>query len=69
MYKTKTHNQSNCDSAQEFEAPPFPVLLRLLFEPLLALFVLQGNKVPVVVNQEILGDIIRIDLVGHVMLD
>lgn len=39
--------------------PPFVVLLGLLSDPLLALFVLQGDKVPVVVNQKILGDNIR----------
>lgn len=36
--------------------PPFPVLLRLLSDPLLALFVLQGDKVPVVVDQKILWE-------------
>lgn len=50
--------------SQNLEVPPFPVLLRLLFQPLLALFILQGAKVPVAVNQQILGDIMRTDLVG-----
>lgn len=39
---------------------PFPALLCLLSEPLLALLILQGDKVPVVVNQKILGRISRI---------
>ncbi len=38
-----------------FEVPPFPALLCLLSEPLLALLILHGDKVPVVINQNILG--------------
>lgn len=36
------------------EVLPFPALLCLLSEPLLALLILHGDKVPVVVNQKIL---------------
>lgn len=39
--------------------PPFAALLGLLSDPLLALFVLQGDKVPVVINQKVLGENIR----------
>lgn len=39
--------------------PPFAALLGLLSDPMLALFVLQGDKVPVVVNQKILGENIQ----------
>lgn len=44
---------------QSKEVAPFPPLLCLLSEPLLAPFILQGEEVSVVVNQKILGKISR----------
>lgn len=37
------------------KVPPFPALLCLLSEHPLALLILQGEELPVVVNQKILG--------------
>lgn len=52
-----------CCMCKSKEVPPFPALLCLLSEPLLALLILQSDEVPVVVNQKILGKISRTDSV------
>lgn len=58
-----SNKMTNNKCPKRFEVPPFPVLLCQLFEPLLALFILYGDKVPVVVNQKILGKILRTDAI------
>lgn len=61
--RSNKHYFPCCCMCQSKEAPPFPALLCLFSEPLLALLIIQSDEVPVVVNQKILGKISRTDSV------